>query len=240
MKTTTIILGGSKGLGKALVQQAQQVGHQVIECSRSGHGSAHHDFDLADVAEVATQAKVIFEGVESDEIHLIINAAILAPFGHLAEQKNQDIKQHIDVNIQGTLQFLHAFVEAFQSQEGEKTITYISSGAANRAIPGLALYSASKAFFERYIDTLAEEQQAWPHPFRCLIVNPGVMHTEMQAEIREQTAHDFPMVDWWQTLYKENKLADPADIAMVCMELIKSNQSGYFVAQDLLKHHQKE
>lgn len=231
--TTTLILGGSKGLGQQLVQQSQAAGHQVYEMSRSGSGQHHVDLDLAQVDP--TQVEHILSEIESDAIHLIINAAVLAPFGHLAEQDPTDISKHIDVNIQGTLRFLSAFVTRFQSSPAEKTITYLSSGAARRAIPGMALYCASKAFFERYFETFADEQEAWPHPFRCLVVNPGVMHTDMQSEIRQQSAHDFPMVDWWHTLHKENKLADPADIAAVCWELINTGQSGHFIAQELMK-----
>ncbi len=229
--TTTIIIGGSRGLGLALKQCFEQAGHDVFELSRSGSSLAHIPCDLAQADAADLAARNCFSGIKTTNVNLIINAGTLSPFGHLAEQQADLIDQHLSINIQGTLRVLMVFVQIFQQWEGRISVTYMTSGAARRAIPGLALYSASKAFFERYIDTMSEEQKAWPSPIRFLVINPGVMKTEMQTEIRTQNSHDFPMVDWWQTLYKEGKLAEPSDIASVCFDLITSNKSGYHQAQ---------
>lgn len=133
---------------------------------------------------------------------------------------------------------LQSFIQHFQHVAVKKTITYISSGAARRDIPGLAMYSASKAFFERFLDTTATEQERCKNPFDCLIINPGVMNTGMQTEIRSQSKEDFPMVDMWNELHMKGQLANPSDIAQVCFDLITDSgrNGGYYTAQDLMEN----
>jgi len=243
MTSLTYIAGGSKGLGQALLKLHIQAKHKVFEFSRSGTGPHHIKCNFNDTKaaqQCFQQALAITNHTDASElnqINLVINTATLAPFGHLAQMEPNSIKQHININIESTVALLHTFIAAYQQSHALKTITYISSGAARRDIPGLAMYSASKAFFERLISTLAEEQNSMNHPFKCMIINPGVMNTDMQAEIRQQNEKDFPMLSWWKELHETGQLADPKDIANICYELIHSTgtNGGYYVAQQLLK-----
>lgn len=238
MSELTFVAGGSKGLGAELVQLFSQQGHRVFEFSRSGHGAAHIPCDFADTAKSQTAFDQAFANhSSSDGINLLINTATLAPFGPLSQAEPAVIQQHLAINVNSTLLLIRSFLAAYQDLDVSKTIAYISSGAARRAIPGLAVYSASKAFFERYIDTLATEQQDQAAPCRCLIINPGVMNTDMQAEIRAQDKADFPMVDLWQEFHQTGQLADPHDIATVCLRLLQGEgeNGGYYTAQEWLE-----
>ncbi len=237
MQTKTYIAGGSKGLGAAMVKVFSGEGHDVSEFSRSGTGVHHISCDFNDLVAIKRTLHKTFQTQHQQQnINLIINTATLAPFGPLAKAEASSVEQHLQINIESTLALLHAFVVAFQEHPANKTIAYISSGAARRPIPGLAMYSASKAFFERLIDTLAEEQKSQTHGIKCMIINPGVMNTGMQTEIRAQSTEDFPMVDLWSDLHKQGKLAAPADIAKICHQLITTTgkNGGYYSAQEYL------
>lgn len=240
-KSLTVIAGGSKGLGAALVAAFSQEQHRVIEFSRSGTGDTHIDCDFSQT-DSATQ---VFQNTFSDlsnqsyvHINLIVNTAVLAPFGSLQDTNQQAIETHLDINVNSTMMLLHAFIKFFQNHSAKKTISYISSGAAQRDIPGLAMYSASKAFFERFIKTTAIEQQTCEYPIKCMVINPGVMNTDMQAEIRTQSPNDFPMVNLWQDWHRKGQLAAPEDIARICYGLIDNSgeNGGYYVAQEYLKN----
>jgi benzil reductase ((S)-benzoin forming) len=241
MTTLTFIAGGSKGLGRALLERCRQAGHQVKEFSRSGQDSGHIDCDMSRPEQASAVFREQFRQAAADpvitDLHLVINAATLAPFGALAGYSDREIEQHLTINIHSTMLLMQAYMQAFQDKPISKSLCYISSGAARRAIPGLGLYSASKAFFERFTDTLAEEQASLPHPVKCLIINPGVMDTGMQVEIRQQNAADFPLLPWWQELYETGQLADPADIAEVAFDLLteRGENGGYYTAQEWLK-----
>ncbi len=240
MKQLTFIAGGSKGLGAELVKVFNQENHQVLEFSRSGKGSAHVKVDFNQPDEAYKIFKQTFFKSESQtwqNINLIVNTAVLPPFGSMLQAEEKTILQHININITATILLLKAFITSFQKVSCKKTITYISSGAARRDIPGLAMYSASKAFFERFIDTTATEQKSCEHPIDCMIINPGVMDTGMQVEIRAQNKADFPMVDMWQELHEQGQLAKPEDMAQICFNIITQTgkNAGYYTAQDFLR-----
>lgn len=240
MTEKTFIAGGSKGLGAELVKVFSINNCQVNEFSRSGEVDGHIYCDFSDTESTAKVVKNQFSLVnqnQTNKINLIINTATLAPFGSLTDASAETVKQHLAINIESTVVLLQTFLIAFQNHPADKTIAYISSGAARRAIPGLAMYSASKAFFERFIDTLAVEQSSQPQPIDCMVINPGVMNTGMQEEIRAQDPKDFPMVDMWNELHKQGKLANPKDIADICYRLIneEGKNGGYYTAQDYLK-----
>ncbi len=241
MTDLTFIAGGSKGLGAELVSLFNKHGHKVREFSRSGQGEHHITCDFSDSQACTETIKKSFtnhteNGLNS--VNLLINTAIIAPFGPIAKADHPSIKKHLTINVESTLLMLTEFLAEFQHHPIQKSITYISSGAARRAIPGMAIYSASKAFFDRYIDTLAEEQKNEPHPFQCMTINPGVMNTGMQVEIRAQDAADFPMVDMWHEFHEKGQLADPKDIAEVCYRLIskEGENGGYYTAQGYLPY----
>ncbi len=238
MHQLTYIAGGSKGLGAQLLKVFADQAHQVIEFSRSGNAEHHIDCDFNDLKACQQVFNSTFKSNSQGQftqINLIINTATLAPFGSLVKADPASIKQHLTINIESTVALLQTFMACYQNHPASKSISYISSGAAQRAIPGLAIYSASKAFFERLINTIAAEQTNEPQPFNCMVINPGVMNTDMQSEIRRQDVTDFPMVDMWNDFHKQGKLADPKDIAEVCYRLISSEgeNGGYYTAQEL-------
>lgn len=239
MTKLTFIAGGSKGLGAALVSQFQTENHEVYEFSRSGQDSHHIDCDFNQPEKAHKIFNNIFQSHvlrHVDQINLIINTAVLAPFGPISNAENAEINAHLAINIDSTVYLLKSFMASFQATKAKKTIAYISSGAALRAIPGLAIYSASKAFFERLVNTLAEEQNAESSPFNCMVINPGIMNTDMQAEIRAQKAEDFPLVTMWNDFHTKGQLADPIDVATVCKKLVINSgiNGGYYSAQELM------
>ncbi len=239
MTKLTFIAGGSKGLGAQLCNTFTNNKHHVYEFSRSGSGDRHIKCDFNDIEltdKVTQEAFYTAHQKQLSHINLIINTAILAPFGSVAEADTKTIKQHLNINIESTLLLLKNFISTFQDNPAIKTVAYISSGAARRPIPGLAMYSASKAFFERLIDTLAEEQNTKQHPMHCMTINPGIMNTDMQTEIRSQDINDFPMVYMWNEWHQQGKLADPKDIAAICYQLISHDgeNGGFYTAQDYL------
>ena len=98
----------------------------------------------------------------------------------------------------------------------------ISSGAAVKAHAGWSLYSAGKAAMEHYCRVLAVEQSAQLSPVRVFSVNPGVMDTSMQAEVRASDPGHFPELDRFVGLKRDGLLASPDDVAMQIVDLVQS------------------
>jgi NAD(P)-dependent dehydrogenase (short-subunit alcohol dehydrogenase family) len=220
------LIGGSRGLGLALLKKYQQSGYRVVEFSRSGSGDDHHHVDLGrresiDVIDAQMQQ---FAERSWDEIHLVINAGSLGPVGPLYMSEPKSWWQSIDVNFTMPITILGRFQTIFQTVTARKVAAFVSSGAANQAFHGWSLYGASKAGVEQFINTMAVEQSAAAYPIFCAKLNPGVMDTGMQAEIRTSTAESFSQVEAFIDRYKEGALASPEIVA----ENIVTALTAYF------------
>ena len=73
---------------------------------------------------------------------------------------------------------------------------------------------------ENYIRSLALEQQAQPHPFVAINVDPGVMDTAMQAEIRSSSVADFPQLQRFVQRQADGELAAPDIVAQAVLRIM--------------------
>ena len=109
----------------------------------------------------------------------------------------------------------------------------ISSGASSKGYAGWPLYCAAKAGLENFIRSLAAEQIGTVNPMTCLNIEPGVVDTEMQAEIREAGAELFPDVARFIELKKSGKLRSPESVARAIIDIVDSkpeNGARYRIA----------
>jgi NAD(P)-dependent dehydrogenase (short-subunit alcohol dehydrogenase family) len=218
-----VITGASRGLGAALSDAYRARGWEVVGLSRSGSGPDSVRVDFADAGEAARVLGALFARLaerEFDEIVAISNAAVLGPVGPLGEASAQDIGSHFEVNVVSAVLFCRAFVSAFAAHDGAKTLVNVSSGAASKGYAGWSLYCASKAAMENHFRCLALEQASAEHPVRAISVNPGVMDTEMQAEVRSASEEQFPALERFLRLQSEGRLAPPRDVADRIVELV--------------------
>ncbi len=225
-----IITGGSRGLGAALVQQLAADDWTVYELSRSGTSAHHIDLDLSDVDAAVTVANTLFaEQADKswDEIWFINNAAMVSPVSATEKLSASDISWHITVNQTSAFSLISSFLRTFRGHASRKVITNISSGAALKGYPGWALYCASKAAAENFIHTIAAEETARDNPFIAINYGPGVIDTEMQAELRASDVEDFPMLDRFQAMKTHGVLKTPDVVAADLIRVMHSDiQNG--------------
>ena len=132
------------------------------------------------------------------------------------------IASHFDTNVLSAVLFARAFVDAFQAHGCPKTFANITSGAASHEYAGWSLYCASKSALSSFVRAVALEQSARPHPISAINVNPGVMDTAMQAEVRSATREEFPAVDRYLALKRDGRLASPRSVAIEIADLVAS------------------
>jgi len=221
-----IITGGSKGLGAELVKQYAQQGFEIVEFSRSGNTPYSRNIDLSDLT-VANQ--VIAETLETlsqrqySEIIAISNAAMLTPIGPLSNSDANDWVTNINASFTSAIVFMGNFVKYFQAHDCSKVMASISSGAALNAYSGWSLYCAGKAGLEHYIRCIAEEQEKQAHPVLPIIINPGVIDTDMQTAIRGANEQQFPQRERFVELKKSNSLQQPAAVARSIHSILAGN-----------------
>ncbi|MDW5417337.1 SDR family NAD(P)-dependent oxidoreductase [Iodobacter sp. CM08] len=88
------------------------------------------------------------------------------------------------------------------------------------------LYCASKAGLEHFIRALAAEQSLTTYPVTCINFDPGVMDTEMQAEIRSRSTAEFPDVGRFIARKQQGLLRQPQQVAAALVQRLASLPQG--------------
>ena len=129
---------------------------------------------------------------------------------------------------------MNNFMSAYkESNDMEKVILNISSGAAVNAYDGWAGYCTSKAGINMFSEVInAENNIKGYENFKVLSVAPGVLETAMQGQIRESSKKDFSQVDRFLELKNDGALKSPKSTAIELLSLIEKSNSK-LVYQDL-------
>ncbi|MFM7242634.1 MAG: SDR family NAD(P)-dependent oxidoreductase [Planctomycetaceae bacterium] len=190
--SVSIVSGGSRGLGLAIVETLLARGDSMATFSRSGspaldalaaaHPSRVHavQVDAADAAAVRDfVASVVsrFGGID----HCIANAAV-AQEGVLATMRDDEIDAMLAVNVRGAIVLVRECVrQMLVAPPGDRSITLVSSVVAARGSPGLSVYAATKAALEGFGISLARE--LGPRGIRVNVVAPGFLETDLSAPL---------------------------------------------------------
>ncbi|SDZ86876.1 SDR family NAD(P)-dependent oxidoreductase [Psychroflexus halocasei] len=225
-----IITGGSKGIGRALVDHYVAQNYKVYSLSRSHE--KHEKFtqvsvDLTDISA----AEHIFESVlaeirdlEVSSLSLINNAGRLGDIKHLENLKPEDISKSIQLNVTSAFLLSSLFIEFGEKYSCTKKILNISSGAASSAYAGWSVYCASKAAIDMLTSTIAIEQKNKENPVYSYGIRPGVVDTEMQTQIRNTDAEDFENVEKFKELKENDQLYKPEYVAQRIFDILNSDQ----------------
>lgn len=242
MPSTTIISGGSRGLGLAVVERLLDRGDRVATFSRSGSAALealvaiHADrlhaerIDAADAAAIrgfVDRAVARFGGID----HCIANAAV-AHEGVVAMVRDDEIDAMLQVNLRGSIvlvrecvrQMLVQPAEQSSSPAGGPSVVVVSSVVASHASPGLAVYAATKAGLEGFARSLARE--LGPRGIRVNAVAPGFLETDLSASLSEanrgRVVRRTPL----------GRLGAPSDV-VGAIEFLVGPQSGFITGQVL-------
>ena len=189
----SLISGGSRGLGLAIVEGLLARGDRVATFSRSGSpalaalAAGHPDQLLAESLDGCDTAAVIgFVGRVVDRFggldHCIANAAI-AHEGVLATMRDDEIDALLTVNVKASIVLVRECVRHMLVLPARRspTITLVSSIVASRGSPGLSVYAATKAALEGFARSLARE--LGPRGIRVNAVAPGFLETDLSATL---------------------------------------------------------
>ena len=225
-QSLAIVTGGSRGLGEALVHVCEAREWSTFELSRSGGGMNHMPADLADLDASFAVLEQQFQTLARASWQRVVffnNAGVLTPIGPVRSLQDGQIARNLEVNLLSGIRLMSAFVRAFEHTDAELTLVNISSGASSKGYAGWSLYCAAKAGLENFIRALAAEQAGAAKPMICLNIEPGVVDTDMQAEIRETGADRFPEVARFIELKKSGKLRSPKAVARAILDILDGN-----------------
>lgn len=193
---TSIISGGSRGLGLATVERLLARGDSVATFSRS-HSPAlralaeqHPEqlltscLDLAnpeDLRRFVAATAERFGGIT----HCIANAAI-AHEGVLATMRDDEIDAMLAVNLRGSIQLVREAVRQMLLARPDEvpSVVVVSSVVARTGSQGLSVYAATKAGLEGFAVSLARE--LGPRGIRVNAVAPGFLETDLSHSLSDE------------------------------------------------------
>ncbi len=236
-----ILTGHSRGLGAAIAEQLLQSGNPVMGLSRKPHPTlkgkypdhlAEYCIDLSDKAQVLEfLSRPLFKDFLADAsvAVLINNAGILLPIGMNGKLSNSEIFDAVTVNVAAAISLTNAFIAATEDAKDRRVIQ-ISSGAARSPYAGWSVYCATKAALDHHTRSLLLEA---PANLKAVSLAPGVIDTDMQAQVRATSLSAFPARPRFDQLKQDNALASPPAVAEKLLRFLDHPNFGEDPCTDL-------
>jgi len=210
-----IVTGGSRGIGRAIVEILAAAGMEVVFTYRDNAAAAQEVLaanpgktitaEAVDVRDSAACAAFVEKIVErTGKVDLLVNNAGVIRDNLLAMLEDDDVKAVLDTNVTGTFNMTRAVVPHMISKRRGKIVN-ISSVSGEKGGRGQTNYAASKGAINAFTKALAVELA--PRGIRVNAVAPGVIETEMSRNVRELAG------DQIQARILLKRIGQPEDIA---------------------------
>ena len=244
----SIITGSSRGLGAALVAQRLLPGHRVLGIARqtnpalqaqadaAGVPLEQWPLDLTDGMAAAQRLQDWLAGLDGSQIAsatLINNAGVVGQLAPLDQVPLSGLSQALRVGLEAALLLTAAFLDASRDWPGARRVLNISSGLGRNAMAGSAVYCAAKAGMDHFSRAVALEQAAQANPARIVAMAPGVIDTDMQAELRGSDPALFPERSRFLQLQADGVLVSPQDCAARLLARLERADFGRVVVADI-------
>ncbi len=165
----TLIIGSKGGLGTQIALALKTRGRELVEISRT-------EVDLADPESVSLAANELSQ-VDFDAV--IVNAAKNNPTPLTTDSVMGEIESHLQVNFLAHTEILLSVIPRMVNQKFGRIVA-ISSLYADRARPGRAPYSVSKAALETIIKSIAIEYAK--SNVLANVIRPGFLDTKLTRQ----------------------------------------------------------
>lgn len=190
--STVLITGASSGIGYELARVFAARGHDLIVTARREdrltalaeglpRGCRVHVVPV-DLAKAKGPAKLL-EQLEASGRHVdvLVNNAGVAARGPFQDMAGKDVRHMLKLNVNALTELTHGLLPGMLAR-GRGRILNVASVASFHGVPGMALYSASKAFVLSLSESLAEDLRGTGVTVTALC--PGPTRTEMVKDIK--------------------------------------------------------
>ncbi len=250
-----ILTGASRGLGAALAEQLLTASTVMLCLSRGRHptlaaraSAAQAQLeewprDLADSVTVTDEVEAwlrTFDAQRFDEAVLINNAGVISTVGPSDGCTSAELARALRVGLEVTIVLTAAFLRATGGWRADRRVLNISSGLGRRAMAGSAVYGAAKAGMDHYsrvvaLDEAHRAETAGDKSRAARIVSlaPGVIDTDMQAQLRGADGAGFPSKTYFEQQHAQGQLVSAEDTASRILAYLARDDFGSHPVADI-------
>ncbi|MEH7096544.1 SDR family oxidoreductase [Neobacillus vireti] len=223
-----VIMGASSGIGEATTKKLAQEGAKLVIAARredrlkslvESLPNAEISFLVADVTnKEEVQAVVDFAIEKYGRLDVMYNNAGVMPLALLSENRFDEWRQMLEINIMGVLNGIAAALPIMKKQQAGHIIT-TDSVAGHIVMPTAAVYCGTKFAVRAIMEGLRQEEHE--NNIRTTMISPGAVDTELPNSI-----NDPQMVEMLkETASKEGFGLRPEDIAEAVAYAINTPES---------------
>ena len=184
--STALVTGSTNGIGRATADALAARGAHVIVSGRNAErgeqavaeiraAGGKADFVQADLRDAGSARTLAQQAIEAGgQVDILVNNAGIYSFGATADTDEQVYDQTFDVNVKVPY-FLVAELAPLMAQRGRGAIVNITTAAAEKGLPGGAMYGSTKAALNLLTKSWAAE--FGPQGVRVNSVSPGPVRT---------------------------------------------------------------
>lgn len=177
---TAIVTGGSRGIGRAIMETFVIEGAQVLTCGRGsdpGDLPAGTQWMTADVSKAQDVEALATRGRDSfGRIDILVNNAGVQIERTVVESGEEDWDLLMGVNAKAVFLLCRRIIP-IMAENGGGSIINIGSISGKHADPSMALYNASKGFVHALTRSVAVDHGG--QGIRCNAICPGWIMTAM-------------------------------------------------------------
>ncbi|MFB6344540.1 MAG: SDR family NAD(P)-dependent oxidoreductase [bacterium] len=211
-KQQYLIVGGTSGIGRALVKTLSGEGHELIVMGRRERPDElpqdvrylrcnvlSEDLDSLTIAD-NLQGMAYFPG-----------SITLKPFSRTSEAT---LEEDLDINLKGAFRVLQAVEDALKSGESPSNAVFFSTVAAEVGLKYHASIAAAKAGLEGLVKSVAAE---WAPTVRLNLIAPSLTETPLAEKLLDSDSKRERSLDRHPTR-SINKPAEVAKQARLLLE----------------------
>ena len=226
-----LISGGSRGIGRALVESFTQNGDSVAFIYKSSHDEARTLSEstgaiaiCADVSNASSAKRAVEEAISVlDGIDVLINNAGISQIKLFTDITDEDWSNMINTNLSSVFYLTRTALPSMISQKSGRIIN-IGSMWGKVGASCEVHYSASKAGLRGL--TLALAKEVGPSGITVNAIEPGVISTEMNSalsqEVLAELCEETPLC----------RLGTPSDVANAVL-FLASEKASFITGQIL-------
>ena len=229
-----LITGGSRGIGKSIVQVLFNSGANVgftfsssesaaNEIAKNLNSSSQKCIAYKSDASKLDQCENLVESYLNDfeTIDVLINNAGITKDNLLMRMSEDDFDKVIEVNLKSVFNMTKACQRVFlKNRKG--SIINMSSVVGVKGNAGQSNYAASKAGIIGFSKSIAQELGS--RNIRCNVIAPGFIKTEMTDNLSDS------VIESWTENIPLKRPGESNDVANLCL-FLASDLSSYITGQ---------